>query len=102
MAGYHLTDDEWIASWKTIGSPVKFSQKHNISIRNVMARRRALETRHGITLDTFASENPAYFQKRLTSPGTNPSTNILTLKGITIQDTIFGYTYHPRNFEEPD
>jgi predicted phosphodiesterase len=65
MAGYHLTDDEWIASWKTIGSPVKFSQKHNIAIRNVMSRRRTLENRYGITLDTFDSQNPAYFQKKV-------------------------------------
>jgi hypothetical protein len=69
MAGYHLTDDEWIASWKTIGSPTKFAKKHNIAIRNVMARRRTLENKYGIVLDTFASDNPAYFKKADQTPG---------------------------------
>jgi len=69
MASYHLTDDEWIASWKTIGSPTKFAKKHGIAIRNVMARRRTLENKYGIILDTFASDNPAYFKKADQTPG---------------------------------
>ena len=36
MTSYHLTDDEWIESWKKIGSPSKFAKEHGIAIRNVM------------------------------------------------------------------
>ena len=59
----HLTDDEWINSWQKIGSPTEFAKQHGIAVRNVMARRRAIENRHGINLDTFASQNPAYLKK---------------------------------------
>ena len=59
MAGYHLTDEQWIESWNKIGSPSEFAKVNNIAIRNVMSRRRALETRHGIKLDPFNSHNPA-------------------------------------------
>ena len=69
MTSYHLTDDEWIESWKKIGSPSKFAKEHGIAIRNVMSRRRTLENKHGIILDTFASENPAYFKKTAQTPG---------------------------------
>jgi predicted phosphodiesterase len=61
----HLTDEEWIESWRKIGSPTEFSKINNIAIRNVMARRKTLEARHGIDLSTFNSQNPAYFTKKV-------------------------------------
>ena len=69
MAGYHLTDEEWIESWNKIGSPGEFAKINGIAIRNVMARRRSLENRLGIKLDTFNSQNPAYAKKIEQTPG---------------------------------
>jgi len=69
MAGYWLTDEEWIASWNKIGSPEEFAKKHKISIRNVYGRRRNLENKYGIQLPTFASGNPAYLKKIEQTPG---------------------------------
>ncbi len=63
MAGNRLTDEQWIASWNKIGSPGEFAKIHGIAVRNVMARRRSLEDRLGITLDSFNSQNPAYLKK---------------------------------------
>jgi predicted phosphodiesterase len=63
MAGYHLTDEEWVESWNKIGSPAEFAKIHKIAVRNVMARRRSIENRLGISLDTFNSQNPAYVKK---------------------------------------
>ena len=39
MAGNHLTDEEWIASWNKLGSPEEFAKVNRIAIRNVYARR---------------------------------------------------------------
>jgi hypothetical protein len=69
MAGYWLTDEEWIASWNKIGSPEEFAKTHKISIRNVYGRRRNLENKLGIQLPTFASQNPAYLKKVDQTPG---------------------------------
>jgi predicted phosphodiesterase len=69
MAGYWLTDEEWIESWNKLGSPEEFSKVNKIAIRNVYARRRNIEHRHGIQLPTFASKNPAYLKKVDQTPG---------------------------------
>jgi hypothetical protein len=50
MAGYHLTDDQFIASWQELQSPTEFSKIHDINIRNVLKRRRAIESRYSMTL----------------------------------------------------
>ena len=50
MTCYHLTDDQFIASWKELLSATAFSKKHNINIRNVLKRRRAIESRYSIAL----------------------------------------------------
>jgi len=63
MASNRLTDEQWIASWNQIGSPGEFARVNGIAIRNVMARRRSIENRLGIKLDTFNSQNPAYLKK---------------------------------------
>ena len=69
MTSYHLTDEQWIESWNKIGSPSEFAKVHQIAVRNVMARRRSIENRLGIKLDTFASQNPAYAKKIDQTPG---------------------------------
>lgn len=50
MAGYYLTDDQFIASWQELQSPSEFAQKHSLNIRNVLKRRRAIESRYSMTL----------------------------------------------------
>jgi hypothetical protein len=69
MSGYHLTDEEWVESWNTVGSPSEFAKIHGIAVRNVMARRRSIENRLRIKLDTFNSQNPAYTKKVQQTPG---------------------------------
>lgn len=56
MSGYHLTDDQFIEEWKKIGSPNLFAQKHKLNPRSVMNRRRSIECRLNIKLDTFNSQ----------------------------------------------
>lgn len=53
MAGYHLNDEEFIEQWKKIGSPLTFAKIHSMSERAVYNRRRSIETRLGITLQSF-------------------------------------------------
>jgi hypothetical protein len=69
MAGYWLTDEQWIESWNKLGSPEEFARINKIAIRNVYARRRSIENKHGIQLPSFASQNPAYLRKVDQTPG---------------------------------
>jgi hypothetical protein len=69
MSGYYLTDEEWIASWNELKSPEKFSKANKINIRNVYARRRSIETRLGIQLETFVDKHPTQIKKIQQTPG---------------------------------
>jgi hypothetical protein len=69
MSGYHLSDEEWIASWNELKSPEKFSKANKINIRNVYSRRRSIESRLGIKLDTFAVPHPTQVKKIHQTPG---------------------------------
>jgi len=40
MAGYYLTDAEFIKEWKILSSPIKFASKHGMDVRSVHNRRR--------------------------------------------------------------
>jgi len=53
MAGYWLTDEEFIEQWAKIGSPLTFAKVHAMSERAVYNRRRSIETRLNIKLDSF-------------------------------------------------
>ena len=53
MAGYYLSDDEFIKEWKKIGSPETFARTHKMNVRAVYNRRRSIETRLGVELPTF-------------------------------------------------
>lgn len=53
MAGYYLSDEEFIAEWKKIGSPLLFAKTHGMVERAVYNRRRSIETRHNIELPSF-------------------------------------------------
>jgi predicted phosphodiesterase len=90
MAGYWLSDEEWIESWNKTGSPSEFASLHGIAIRNVYNRRRALENRLGISLPTFASTNPAYASKVQQTPGNaRRGTNIEKGRVVVFSDAHF-------------
>ena len=69
MAGYWLSDEEWITSWKETGSPQKFAEKHKFDIRSVYNRRRSIETRLGIELPTFNDQRVSLEKKILQTDG---------------------------------
>lgn len=46
------TDEEFIAAWSELGSPKLVAEKLGVSARSVMERRRTIEARHKITLNT--------------------------------------------------
>lgn len=50
---YFLTDDQFIESWKKIGSPQKFAEIHRMDVRSVYNRRRSIENRLKISLPTI-------------------------------------------------
>jgi predicted phosphodiesterase len=52
MAAYFLTDDQFIASWRQLGSPHAFASKHKMDVRSVYNRRRSIEARLNIKLPT--------------------------------------------------
>ena len=53
MAGYYLSDEEFIEQWNKLGSPLIFAKTHGMVERAVYNRRRSIETRLGITLPSF-------------------------------------------------
>ena len=50
--GYFLSDDEFIAKWRENPSPAALSKVTGVNVRNIMARRRSIEVRYNIKLDT--------------------------------------------------
>ena len=63
MAGYYLSDEEFIKEWKKIGSPQKFAETHKQNIRSIYNRRRSIETRLGIELPTFNDQRLGFEKK---------------------------------------
>ena len=63
MAGYHLTDEEFIEQWKKIGSPLSFAKIHAMSERSVYNRRRSIETRLGLELPSFKDQRISDYKK---------------------------------------
>ena len=53
--GNYLSDDEFIEKWKEFPSPTALAEQIGIGIRAVQNRRRSLEIRHNITLETDLS-----------------------------------------------
>lgn len=69
MAGYYLTDDQFIAEWRKIGSPERFAQKHQMNVRAVYNRRRSIETRLRIELPTLNDARIDPLKKLQQTPG---------------------------------
>ncbi|NBQ80363.1 MAG: hypothetical protein EBT99_17475, partial [Betaproteobacteria bacterium] len=53
MAKAVCTEDEFIAIWKRLGSATLVAQEVGISLRQTQERRRSIQNRRGISLDTF-------------------------------------------------
>ena len=51
MSGYHLTDAEFIAEWNAAPNAVEMAKKLDINYRNILKRRRAIESRNNIVLE---------------------------------------------------
>lgn len=51
-----VSDDEFISAWKRFGSPTAVSKALGLEIRGVYARRNHIEARHGIVLETLATD----------------------------------------------
>lgn len=56
MAAAACTDDQFISLWMQHGSPLAVSNAIGVSVRGVMTRRRAIERRFNITLDSTHSK----------------------------------------------
>lgn len=48
-----FSDGEFIEAWKRLGSPQRVSEALGLDLRGVYARRKSVEERHGIILDTI-------------------------------------------------
>lgn len=48
----HVTDDEFIKVWNELGSPALVSKKLNITMRAIYSRRRNIELKHRVNLET--------------------------------------------------
>ena len=64
------TDEEFIELFKRLGSPARVADELGINVRNVYTRRRAIEGRHGITLEAAKPEviHPARVAKYYDKP----------------------------------
>jgi predicted phosphodiesterase len=69
MAGYYLTDAEFIKEWEILSSPMKFAIKHAMDVRSVHNRRRSIEARHKISLPTLKDARYTAPKKLEQTPG---------------------------------
>ena len=84
MAGYYLTDDQFIAEWKKIGSPQRFAEKHKLDVRSVYNRRRSIESRLGVKLPTVPASAPPAPMKKLEQVIGNARRGITMEKGRVV------------------
>lgn len=52
MATQTVTDNEFIELWRRNGSPTKLAKTLGVTVRNIYSRRRRIETRRGVSLET--------------------------------------------------
>lgn len=55
MAQKNVSDEEFIAVWKRLGSPEEVSKATGIGIRSVYRKRKFLLEKHGVELESFAA-----------------------------------------------
>lgn len=60
------TESQFIEIWNRLGSPTLVAKEIGVSVRNASSRRRAIEARQNVILDSHNSQNSAYgTQKQL-------------------------------------
>jgi predicted phosphodiesterase len=69
VAGYYLTDDQFIEEWRKIGSPQVFADTHKMNVRAVYNRRRSIESRLSISLPTRIDGRVDPLKKLQQTPG---------------------------------
>jgi predicted phosphodiesterase len=69
MQGFYLTDDQFIAEWRKIGSPDRFAEKHKMSVRAVYNRRRSIESRLKVSLPSVNDARFDPLKKLQQTPG---------------------------------
>jgi len=84
MSGYHLTDEQFIEEWNKLGSPSLLAEKHKYSARSIMNRRRSIECRLGIKLETFNSQRQETVIKRIEQTPGNARRGIEMEKGRVV------------------
>ena len=90
MGGYYLSDEQFIAEWKKIGSPQRFAEIHRQDVRSIYNRRRSIETRHGIELPTFNDNRVSPIKKIQQTEGhTRRGINIEKGRVIVFSDAHF-------------
>lgn len=61
-----VTDQEFIAAWKKYGSPSQVAKAFGLDLRGVYARRKVIEDRHGVLLETMTERGSG--RKKITVP----------------------------------
>jgi hypothetical protein len=80
----HLTDEEWIEAFRKIGSPQLFAQAHNLNVRTVYQRRRSLEQRYSINLETTNNQRLNLKLRRIQEAAPNVRRGMNLEKGTVI------------------
>lgn len=58
-----VNDDEFVSIWKRLGSAALVAKELDLAIRNVHARRKRIEKRHGLTLNSTDKRSPTFHRK---------------------------------------
>lgn len=65
MVTKKLTDEQFIAAWRELGSPTGIAAKYQMQVRGIQSRRRIIEVKYGIKLDatTNYGQSPEFHQQ---------------------------------------
>lgn len=64
-----ISDEEFVAAWKRYGSPAQVAKALNLDLRGVYSRRKSIEERHGILLDTVTESSTGRPKKEIPKKG---------------------------------
>lgn len=69
MGQRRIPDDEFIAAWKRFGSPALVAKALNLDLRGVYSRRKSIEERHGVLLETVTESSTGRPKKEVPKRG---------------------------------
>lgn len=64
-----VSDEDFITAWKKFGSPAAVARSLNLDLRGVYARRKNIEERHGILLETLTESSTGRPKKEVPKVG---------------------------------